>query len=106
MNNIKIFENQEFGAIRTMSDEQGETWFCAKDVCDALQHTNSRRAITKLVDEGDVTKRYTPTSSGEQQMTFINESGLISPSLYDQQAEVLNVTSSEISHFCILEKSE
>ena len=76
MNNIKIFENQEFGAIRTMSDEQGETWFCAKDVCDALQHTNSRRAIAKLVDEGDVTKRYTPTSSGEQQMTFINESGL------------------------------
>ena len=64
--------------IRTMSDEQGEIWFCAKDVCDALEHTNSRRAIAKLVDEGDVTKRYTITSSGEQQMTFINESGLYS----------------------------
>ena len=78
MNNIQIFENQEFGAIRTMSDEQGEPWFCAKDVCDALQHTNSRRAIAKLVEEDDVTKRYTPSSSGEQQMTFINEFGLYS----------------------------
>ena len=64
--------------IRTMSDEQGETWFCVKAVCDALEHTNSRRAIAKLVDEGDVTKRYTTTSSGEQQMTFIKEDGLYS----------------------------
>ena len=76
MNEIQIFQNQEFGAIRTMSNEQGEPLFCAKDVCDALKHTNSRRAIAKLVDEGDVTKRYTPTKSGNQVMTFINESGL------------------------------
>ena len=76
MNEIQIFQNQEFGAIRTMSNEQGEPLFCAKDVCDALKHTNSRRAIAKLVNEGDVTKRYTPTKSGNQVMTFINESGL------------------------------
>ena len=57
---------------------KGQTLVCGKDVCDALQHTNSRRSIAKLVDEDDVTKRYTPTSSGEQQMTFINESGLYS----------------------------
>ena len=76
MNEIKIFQNQEFGAIRTIRGEQGEPLFCAKDVCDALKHTNSRRAIAKLVDEGDVTKRYTPTKSGNQVMTFINESGL------------------------------
>ena len=71
-------ERGQSQAIRTMSDEQGNPLFCGKDVCDALQHTNSRRAIAKLVDEGDVTKRYTTTSSGEQQMTFINESGLYS----------------------------
>ena len=76
MNEITIFQNQEFGAIRTIRGEQGEPLFCAKDVCDALKHTNSRRAIAKLVDEGDVTKRYTPTKSGNQMMTFINESGL------------------------------
>ena len=76
MNEIQIFQNQEFGAIRTIRGEQGEPLFCAKDVCDALKHTNSRRAIAKLVDEGDATKRYTPTKSGNQVMTFINESGL------------------------------
>ena len=62
----------------TVVDENGEPWFCAKDVCDALKHSNSRRAIAQLVDEGDVTKRYTPTSSGDQLMTYINESGLYS----------------------------
>ena len=62
-----------------MNDEQGETWFCAKDVCDALEHTNSRRAIAKLVDEGDVTKRYTMDALDRMQpTTFINESGLYS----------------------------
>ena len=76
MSEIKIFQSQEFGAIRTIRGEQGEPLFCAKDVCDALKHTNSRRAIAKLVNEGDVTKRYTPTKSGNQVMTFINESGL------------------------------
>ena len=76
MNEITICQNQEFGSIRTIHGEQDEPLFCAKDVCDALKHTNSRRAIAKLVDEGDVTKRYTPTKSGNQVMTFINESGL------------------------------
>ena len=89
MNNIKIFENQEFGAIRTMSDEQGNPLFCGKDVCDALGYGNSREAIRKHVNEGDVTKRDTPTTSGIQQMLYINESGLYFPSLYDQQVEVL-----------------
>ena len=76
MNNIQIFENQEFGAIRTMSNEQGEPLFCGKDVCDALGYGNSREAIRKHVNEGDVTKRDTPTTSGIQQMLYINESGL------------------------------
>ena len=34
--NIQIFQNKEFGAIRTMKDERGEPLFCSKDVCDAL----------------------------------------------------------------------
>ena len=36
MNEIKIYQNQEFGAIRTMSDKQGNPLFCAKDVALAL----------------------------------------------------------------------
>ena len=78
MNEIKIFQNQEFGAIRTMSNEQGEPMFCAKDVCDALKFNNSRDALRKHVERGDVAKCDTPTSSGNQLMTFTNESGLYS----------------------------
>ena len=78
MNEIKIFQNQEFGAIRTMSNEQGEVMFCAKDVCDALGYNNSRDALRKHVERGDVAKCDTPTSSGNQLMTFTNESGLYS----------------------------
>ena len=38
MNEIQIFQNQEFGAIRTLSNEQGEPMFCAKDVAEALRY--------------------------------------------------------------------
>ena len=34
-NQIQIFENQEFGTIRTMSNEHGEVMFCGKDVAEA-----------------------------------------------------------------------
>ena len=77
MNGIQIFRNQEFGAIRTMTSEQGEPMVCAKDVCDALKHTNSRKAVANLVDKDDVTRSYIIDSLGRnQQATFINESGL------------------------------
>ena len=83
-NQLQIFRNPEFGEVRTQVDEKGEPWFCAKDVCEALKHTNSRRAIAQLVDEGDVTKRYTPTTSGDQLKTYINESGLNPLILYSK----------------------
>ena len=76
MNEFKIFKNVEFGAIRTMSNDQGEPMFCAKDVCDALGYNNSRDTLRKHVERGDVAKCDTPTTSGNQLMTYINESGL------------------------------
>ena len=78
MNEIQFYQNVEFGAIRTMSNEQGEVMFCAKDVADALGYNNSRDALRKHVERGDVAKCDTPTSSGNQLMTFTNESGLYS----------------------------
>ena len=79
MEDIVIFENQEFGAIRTMSDEQGNPLFCAKDVCDALGYDQARKAVQRHVDEGDGTKHTLIDSLGrKQQATFINESGLYS----------------------------
>ena len=76
MNEITIFQNQEFGAIRTMSNEQGEPLFCAKDVCDALGYKQTHKAVERHVDEGDGMKRPTPTTSGVQTMLYVNESGL------------------------------
>ena len=75
---IQIFENNEFGAIRTMSNEQGEPLFCAKDVAVALGYKLPRKAVIDHVDKEDVLKWNTLTSGGEQLMTFINESGLYS----------------------------
>ena len=74
--NIQIFQNKEFGAIRTIKDERGELFFCGKDVATALGYKVPRKAILDHVEEGDVLKRNTPTTSGIQQMTFINESGV------------------------------
>ena len=78
MNNIQIFKNQEFGAIRTISNEQGEAMFCAKDVCDALGYKKASNAIALHVDKGDALKQGTPTTSGVQMMLYVNESGLYS----------------------------
>ena len=78
MNEIQIFDNPQFGEIRILSDENNEPWFCGADVCNALGYTNPRKAIADHVDEGDVTKRDAPTTSGVQTMTFVNESGLYS----------------------------
>lgn len=77
-NQIQIFSNPQFGEIRTLADEANEPMFCAADVCKALGYANPRDAISRHVDEGDVAKRDTPTTSGVQTMTFVNESGLYS----------------------------
>lgn len=76
MNKIQIFQNQEFGAIRTVINGQGEALFCAKDVCDALGYKKVSNAIALHVDKGDALKQGTPTTSGIQQMLYLNESGL------------------------------
>ena len=77
MNAIQIFENSEFGAIHTLSDEHGEPLFCGKDVCDALGYKKARNAIAQHVDEGDALKQGLIDSLGREQFTtFINESGL------------------------------
>ena len=76
MNEMQIFKNREFGTIRTISNEQGEALFCAKDVCDALGYKQTHKAVERHVDKGDGMKRPTPTTSGIQTMLYINESGL------------------------------
>ena len=75
MNDIQVFRNEQFGVIRT-AGMPDEPMFCAADICKALGYTNGPKAIKDHCDDGDITKRYTPTTSGDQLMTYINESGM------------------------------
>lgn len=77
MNNIQIFNNPQFGNIRTVTIH-GEPWFVGKDIAEALGYTNSRDALTKRVDDEDKGVAKCDTPSGAQTMTIINESGLYS----------------------------
>ena len=72
-----VFENPEFGKLRVTRDENGETWFVAKDVCDCLELTNTAQTISYLDDdEKGVTTNYPP--GGKQEMSMISEAGLYS----------------------------
>lgn len=76
MNDLKIFENKEFGEIRTVNID-GEPWFVGKDVAAALGYNNPQKAIRDHVDDEDVTVNKTFTVNGTM-ATLINESGLYS----------------------------
>ncbi|MEQ2712169.1 BRO family protein, partial [Hominisplanchenecus faecis] len=77
MGQLKIFENEEFGQIRTVMRD-GEVWFVGKDVANGLGYSNARKALGDHVDKEDkgVTKR--DTLGGVQELTIVNESGLYS----------------------------
>lgn len=77
MNNLKIYENAEFGQIRTV-EINGEPWFVGKDVAETLQYTNPQKAVREHVDEEDKGVNEMDTPGGMQQIVIINESGLYS----------------------------
>ena len=77
MNELKIFENPEFGKVRTMEID-GEPYFVGKDVADILEYSNPRKAIIDHVDDEDKGVTKCDTLRGTQEMTVINESGLYS----------------------------
>jgi prophage antirepressor-like protein len=69
------FDSEEFGKVRLIQ-EDGRVLFCAVDVCKALGYSNARDAVRRHVDEGDVVKRDTPTTSGVQEVSFLDEGGV------------------------------
>ena len=78
MNNLKIFENEEFGEIR-VADINGEPWFVGKDLAAKLGYFDTRKAVAMHVDEDDKTNCPITDSLGrEQDTTIINESGMYS----------------------------
>lgn len=76
MNQMEIFKNPEFGAIRAVEID-GEPWLVGKDVSLALGYTNPQKAIRDHVDAEDRTVNDSFTVNGTA-ITLINESGLYS----------------------------
>ena len=77
MNNLTVFENPEFGAIRTV-ELDGEPWLVGKDVATALGYKNPQEAIRTHVDDEDKGVSEILTPGGKQSVPIINESGLYS----------------------------
>ena len=77
MSELTLFNNEEFGTIRTLTIEENP-WFVGKDVAGALGYSNGRDALSKHVDEEDKGVAKCDTHGGTQEMTIINESGLYS----------------------------
>ena len=74
MTEITIFKNEQFGEIRTMTDENGDILFCLKDACAALLLDGKQ--VVRRLDKGVVSKHPLLTEGGAQLTTFVNEDGL------------------------------
>lgn len=78
MNELKIFNNPDFGEVRTLSID-GEPWFVGKDVAAILGYAKPLNALATHIDEDESLKQGLIDSMGrEQNAIFINESGLYS----------------------------
>ena len=76
-NAIKIFENEEFGSVRTM-EINGEPYFVGKDAAEILGYANTSKALIDHVDDEDKLNNETLSSLGQRGGWLINESGLYS----------------------------
>lgn len=77
MNEITVFNNDEFGSIRTVTIKN-EPWFVGKDVAEVLGYTNPSKALADHVDTEDKLNNETLLSLGQRGGWLINESGLYS----------------------------
>lgn len=77
MTDLQIFNNPEFGAIRTI-EKDGEPWFIGNDVATALGYTNARNAVPAHVDDEDKLRTQIEYAGQKRDITIINESGLYS----------------------------
>lgn len=84
MKDLKIFENNEFGQIRTVIDENNEPWFVAIDICNALELTNPTVAVSRL-DDDEKAKFNLGLSGGATNV--VNEYGLYNLILASRKKE-------------------
>ena len=73
---LQVFNSEDFGNVRALAIN-GEPWFVAKDVCDALGLSNPRSSIA-LLDDDEKGVHTVDTPSGNQDMAIITEGGLYS----------------------------
>lgn len=74
MNEIQIFNNEEFGDIRTV-EINGEPWFVTSDIAKALGYRMASD-LSRRIDDDDKGTQKVSTLGGQQDMAVINESGL------------------------------
>lgn len=77
MNEIKVFENTEFGQVRTI-EINNEPWFVGKDLAVILEYQNGSRDINRHTDEEDRQKIMLFDGNQDKEAIIINESGLYS----------------------------
>ena len=76
---MQIFKNEQFGEVRTMTNEKGETFFVGKDVALALGYSQPDKAVMRHTDDDDRMKCTVVDNLGRNQnMYVINESGMYS----------------------------
>ncbi len=85
MNELKVFESDQFGQVRTVMKE-GQPWFVAADVCRALEISDNRSATARL-DDDEKDAVSIRTLGGDQKMSIINEPGLYSLVLGSRKPE-------------------
>ena len=77
-NRMQIFQNEEFGRVRTFVTENGVPWFVGKDVADNLGYQNGSRDINRHVAPEDRTKGMVFDGNQRKETILVNESGLYS----------------------------
>lgn len=75
MNELKVFQNSEFGELGVMMID-GKEYFPAAQCARVLGYSNPQKAVRDHCDEEGCTKRSVLTNSGTQEMKFINEGNL------------------------------
>lgn len=77
MQELKIFDNEQFGRVRVLTKDNGPL-FVAKDITDILGYSNTSDAIKKHVDDEEKDIAKCDTLGGSQNLLCVNESGLYS----------------------------
>lgn len=69
MNNLQVFNNNEFGEIRTV-EENGQIWFCLVDICKALGLEQVSRVKSRLLKDGVTSSKVIDSLGREQTINF------------------------------------